>query len=254
MSDPGLNVAALQALRRPTADLANLRTAIAAHLTEHRGYVAFSGGKDSTAVLHLARQVDPTVPVVFFDSGLEFPETYRYIADLTEQWQLNLHVIDSDPPLLQLLHDSGGWDHHAPDRVVPDLKRILIEIPAQTAHQHHGPGELWGVRSRESRGRARMYARAAEGRITRTDGTVAYGPIWNWSDEQVWTYLAHHKIPTNPVYDRLRALGAPARALRVSHLVDGQGLQLGRLTWLRRGWPALYQDLQSVLPRMDEYL
>ena len=48
---------------------------IAEHLDEHDGFVSWSGGKDSTVVVDLARQVDPHVPIVFFDSGLQFPET-----------------------------------------------------------------------------------------------------------------------------------------------------------------------------------
>jgi 3'-phosphoadenosine 5'-phosphosulfate sulfotransferase (PAPS reductase)/FAD synthetase len=37
-------------------------------------YVAFSGGKDSTVLLHLVRSLYPEVPAVFFDTGMEFPE------------------------------------------------------------------------------------------------------------------------------------------------------------------------------------
>ena len=43
-------------------------------LDEFDGYVSFSGGKDSTVLLHIARQVDPDIPAVFVDTGLEFPE------------------------------------------------------------------------------------------------------------------------------------------------------------------------------------
>jgi 3'-phosphoadenosine 5'-phosphosulfate sulfotransferase (PAPS reductase)/FAD synthetase len=39
-------------------------------LAEHTSiYVGFSGGKDSTALLHLVMQVNPDVPVIFFDHG-----------------------------------------------------------------------------------------------------------------------------------------------------------------------------------------
>ena len=36
-------------------------------------YVAFSGGKDSTVLLHLVRSIYPDVPAVFVDTGLEYP-------------------------------------------------------------------------------------------------------------------------------------------------------------------------------------
>lgn len=42
-------------------------------------YVAFSGGKDSTVLLNLVRELYPNVPGVFFDTGLEFPEIRKFV-------------------------------------------------------------------------------------------------------------------------------------------------------------------------------
>jgi phosphoadenosine phosphosulfate reductase len=47
----------------------------------------------------------------------------------------------------------------------------------------------------------------------------------------------------NPVCEKLRRLGASEAALRVSAMVDGNMLELGRATWLRRGWPGLFEEL-----------
>jgi 3'-phosphoadenosine 5'-phosphosulfate sulfotransferase (PAPS reductase)/FAD synthetase len=42
-------------------------------------YVAFSGGKDSTVMLHLVRSIYPEVPAVFCDTGLEYPEIKKFV-------------------------------------------------------------------------------------------------------------------------------------------------------------------------------
>jgi phosphoadenosine phosphosulfate reductase len=70
----------------------------------------------------------------------------------------------------------------------------------------------------------------------------------------VWGYIARHQLPVNPVYAKLRRLGAPESALRVSAMIDANGLELGRVTWLRRGWPDLFDELAQVLPRIREFV
>ena len=269
----GLDVAHLRSLRAPRHDVGMMLRRIEDHLAAHDGYLPLSGGKDSVVVLHLVRQVDPNVPVVFFDSGLEFPETYRYLAELTDAWQLRADWIQPRQSLLEALVASGDWDHHSERRQKVDLHQLLITEPAAHAHDRYGRGELWGVRADESRGRAAAYANAIRrelrscwqccstvaqqrqrhgGVIRRRDATVAYGPIWDWSSRDVWAYIARHHLPINPVYAKLAALGAPEHARRVSHILDGGQLERGRLVWLRRGWPALFEELTTALPRLRE--
>lgn len=42
-------------------------------------YVSFSGGKDSTVLLDIARSIYPNMKAVFVDTGLEYPEIRQFV-------------------------------------------------------------------------------------------------------------------------------------------------------------------------------
>lgn len=44
-----------------------------------RVYVSFSGGKDSTVLLHIAREMYPEIKATFSDTGLEYPEIRKFV-------------------------------------------------------------------------------------------------------------------------------------------------------------------------------
>ncbi|OIV39143.1 hypothetical protein BIV57_02085 [Mangrovactinospora gilvigrisea] len=282
--NPGLDVTALRGmLARRRLATAHLPGRIRDHLAQHGGYLALSGGKDSVAALHLALQADPKVPVCFFDSGLEFPETLAYIRHLHRAWDLNLTWIKASPSALEILMGDGSWEHGTTAHLagLPDLHTALIREPSRQGHEEHGPGEIWGVRSKESHGRRIAHIKALReevalachgccprpapgqrespeqrarhgGVIRRQDGTVAFSPVWDWSDADIWGYLGQHRIVPNPVYAKLKSLGVPPRLQRVSLMVEVNNLQFGRAVWLKRGWPRLYAILTQALPRLAE--
>ena len=47
--------------------------------TNGQCYVDFSGGKDSTVLLHLARIIKPDIKAVFCNTGNEYPDIVRFV-------------------------------------------------------------------------------------------------------------------------------------------------------------------------------
>ncbi|GAB20261.1 hypothetical protein GOEFS_109_00060 [Gordonia effusa NBRC 100432] len=259
--DKGLDLTVLQGIRGTRIDHAHLLARIEEYC-DGQGWVAWSGGKDSTVVVDLARRVDPNIPVVFYDCGLDYPETRTYLAEMADRWGLNLHVVPTRPDLLTALVAAGDFDRSRPTQDLGiDMRAAMITAPARRAHAVFGDLNLWGVRSAESVGRRRLHrtqlARNDDdhgGIVRRSDGTSSYSPIWNWQDAAVWEYLAARNIEPNPVYSKLSALGATGKDLRVDAMIDPRHLDAGQVRRLAHGWPALFAGLTEALPTLTDYL
>lgn len=65
-------------------------------------YVSFSGGKDSTVLLDLVRNLYPDVPAVFADTGLEYPEIRKFIKTID-----NVIWIKPKIPFTQVIQEYG---------------------------------------------------------------------------------------------------------------------------------------------------
>lgn len=65
-------------------------------------YVAFSGGKDSTVLLHQVRRLYPDVPAVFADTGLEYPEIREFVKNIG-----NVHWVTPIIPFTKVIEKYG---------------------------------------------------------------------------------------------------------------------------------------------------
>lgn len=65
-------------------------------------YVSFSGGKDSTVLLHLVRELYPDVEAVFVNTGLEFPEIQRFVKSFD-----NVKVLYPEMSFTEVIKNYG---------------------------------------------------------------------------------------------------------------------------------------------------
>jgi len=155
-----------------------------------------SFGLQAAVMLHLANEVAPGIPVVFLDTGYHFPETYRFVDQLSERLRLNLKVYrPSFSAAWQEARHGQRWEdgrdalraYNHENKVEP-MRRALFELSAGTWFS--------GVRRVQSAGRQRLEY------IQRQWGRLKVHPLADWTDRQVHDYLSHHRLPYHPLRDR----------------------------------------------------
>ena len=51
-------------------------------MNDGKVYISFSGGKDSTVLLDIARSIYPDLQAVYIDTGLEYPELRKFVLTI----------------------------------------------------------------------------------------------------------------------------------------------------------------------------
>ena len=189
-----------QALAEVNARLARLdaeaRVAWALENVPGEHVLSSSFGAQAAVSLHMVTRQRPWIPVVLIDTGYLFPETYRFVDELTERLSLNLKVYSApmSPAWMEArygrLWEQGieGIDRYNQMRKVEPMQRALAELGANG----------WFAGLRRSQARTRAAAEFAEFR----NGRWKFHPLADWSDRDVGMYLKRHDLPYHPLWEQ----------------------------------------------------
>lgn len=153
-----------------------------------------SFGAQAAVSLHLVTRQRADIPVILVDTGYLFPETYRFVDELTERLRLNLKVYRPQIGIAWMearfgrLWENGveGIERYNRMRKVEPMQRALRELGVRT----------WIAGLRRSQARTRAGIDFLELR----DGRWKLHPIADWSDRDVWDYLQRHDLPYHPLW------------------------------------------------------
>ena len=156
-------------------------------------------------MMHLAKEHRLPFPVFTLDTGYLFPETLELKKRLEDFFGYHIEGLQPDLTVEKQDEVYGPklWGQE------PDMcctMRKVLPLQSKLADL-----DCWitGLRRQQSDTRSKIgivelyIFDATAGR-----DIVKLNPMANWSREQVWDYIRHHKIPYNPLHDQgYRSIG-----------------------------------------------
>jgi phosphoadenosine phosphosulfate reductase len=158
--------------------------------------VLSSFGAESALLLAVVAEIDPTIPVIFLDTGKIFPETLQYISQIEARLGLkNVRRVGPDAAALADRDPDGELWAFDPDACCA-LRKVEPMLAA-----------LQGIDALIS-GRKRYHGalRHFIPRVEAGEGVIKIDPIADWSRERVAAEFTLRALPRHP----LEALGYPS--------------------------------------------
>lgn len=162
--------------------------------------VAWTGGKDSTVVMALWREVmksrELDTPLALsIDTGIKFPEVMAFRDRLALEWGIEVKVIR---PEVDIASYPVAVD---PVKCCADLK---IKPLQKAVEEYEIDLLITGIRRDEHPSRAhRKYIEVRND----PDHTLC-NPILEWTEMDIWSFITMHQIPHCELYDQgFRSLG-----------------------------------------------
>ncbi len=154
-----------------------------------------SFGPESGALLHMVSKIDPSMAILFLETGYHFPETLEYKKQLADLLGLTqVRDLRADPAKREkLIADHAGVPYEKNPDLCCHINKVEPLDQALTGYK----AWISGIRRKQTDFRKSIrIVEAYEG------GLYKISPLANFTSRDIWWYLKEHKIPQHPLYEK----------------------------------------------------
>ena len=197
-------------------------------------YISFSGGKDSTVLLDIVRSMYPEVEAVYVNTGLEYPENYKFVKTfdnvkiLKPSMNFKEVIKKHGYPVVSKENSSYIWDiRHSTEYMkqrrlygdskgrfkLPKKYHYLIDAPFEISNKCCDVMKKAPVKKYEKQtGKKAIIGTMAEESNLRKQSYLKHGcnafeskrpistPLGFWTQQDILEYIYVNKLPISSIY------------------------------------------------------
>jgi phosphoadenosine phosphosulfate reductase len=163
--------------------------------------ISFSGAED-VVLIDMAIKIKPDIKVFSLDTGRLHPETYKFMEQVREHYNINIDLMSPDHKQLEkFVREKGLYSFYQDGhqeccgiRKVMPLRRALSTLDAWITgqRQDQSPDTRYGVPVIQ-----KDNAFSSEDKIL-----IKFNPLSLWTSKQVWQYIRDNDVPYNELHSK----------------------------------------------------
>lgn len=200
--------------------------------------IVSSFGADSAVLLHMVAEVDPSLPVLFLETGKHFAETLDYVETLKRQLGLtNVIALKPDAKDLARFDPNGDLWETDPDSCC----HIRKTEPLDAVVAGYG-GWVTGRKRYQTKERGVL----PHFELT-SDDRIKVNPLAYFSDADITTYKLKYQLPEHPLYTMgYKSIGcAPCTSV----VAEGEDPRAGRWRGLNKKECGIHFDFNGAIAK-----
>ena len=176
---------------------------IIALATEHFDNISISfSGAEDVVLIDMAIKIKPDIRVFSLDTGRLHPETYKFMQQVREHYNINIDLMSPDHKQLEkFVREKGLYSFYQDGhqeccgiRKVMPLRRALSTLDAWITgqRQDQSPDTRRGVPVIQ-----KDNAFSSEDKLL-----IKFNPLSLWTSRQVWQYIRDNDVPYNELHTK----------------------------------------------------
>ncbi len=151
-------------------------------------------GAEGCCILHMLAEIGGPTRYINLDTGYQFQETLQLRERVKQRYGIEVELVQPDLTVAEYEAEHGGPLYtHRPDqccfdrKIVP-LRRVVSKYDAWIS----------SIRRDQTKDRAAAKVVQWDAKFN----LAKVNPLLNWTFKDVWTFIAKHRIPYNPLHDQ----------------------------------------------------